>query len=685
MPIGWLRSGPGYRLRRMAAEVQSMDDRELAGLLLGAGLEDDLHALQSLLAGAAAAPEGADSDAWLELVGERLPETLQMALRARRAALRPPDPADGDHSERLRRLREVLRQRGVDGFVLMRTDEHGSEYLPGYAERVAWLTGFTGSAAQAAVLPERATVLSDGRYTVQLSQEVDDAFFERRHSVNQPLNKWLEEHLPEGARLGYDPWLAQRAERDRLETIVKAKGGTLVGLDPNPIDAIWADRPPRPIAPVRRQDERYAGEGDATKRERIAAMLGEKQADLLLLTAADSIAWLLNLRGGDIAYNPLVLSYALLNRDGTCRWFVDPRKLPAGLKLPNAIVVEPLDSFVTALDEIGYSQRRVLADPGSAHVGFIDRLTTAGAKLVEADDPCVLAKAQKNPVELTGAADAQRRDGAAVARFLAWLDAQQLDGRIDEETAAAKLEQERAKDPLFRGLSFDSISAHGPNAALPHYRTTPESNRPLTGGTLYLIDSGGQYLDATTDITRTVALGEVDAEMRQRFTLVLKGMIAISQAVFPEGTTGAQIDSFARAALWRHGLDFDHGTGHGVGSYLCVHEGPARISKLGTTPLKPGMILSNEPGYYKQGAYGIRIENLVVVEPRPKPEGGDRELLGFRTLTLCPIDRRLIVPGLLTADELAWLDAYHARVAVELGPLVGDTAPWLEQACRPLA
>jgi Xaa-Pro aminopeptidase len=661
------------------------DDAVLRDLLRQAGQPDDLVALDALLSGIDAAPTGADPDAWLELVGPDLPAPLAAALRQRRERLRPGGTGPVDRRGRLAKLRALLRERGVDGFVLMRTDEHGSEYLPGYAERVAWLTGFTGSAAQAAVLPERATVLSDGRYTVQLAQEVDDELFERRHSVDQPLSKWLEEHLPEGARLGYDPWIARRAERDRLETLVKAKGGILVGLDPNPIDAIWADRPPRPIAPVRRQDERYAGEGDSAKRERIAAVLGEKRADLLLLTAADSIAWLLNLRGGDIAYNPLVLSYALLNRDGTCRWFVDPRKLPAGLQLPNAVAVEPVEGFVPALDELGRGQRRVLVDPGSAHVGFLDRLTAAGATLVEADDPCVLAKAQKNPVELAGAADAQRRDGAAVTRFLAWLDAQPLDGRLDEETAAGRLERERAKDPLFRGLSFDSISAHGPNAALPHYRTTPESNRPLTGGTLYLIDSGGQYLDATTDITRTVALGEVDTEMRQRFTLVLKGMIAISQAVFPEGTTGAQIDSFARAALWRHGLDFDHGTGHGVGSYLCVHEGPARISKLGTTPLKPGMILSNEPGYYKQGAYGIRIENLVVVEPRPKPEGGDRELLGFRTLTLCPIDRRLIVPGLLTADELAWLDAYHARVAVELGPLVEDAAPWLDQACRPLA
>ena len=457
-----------------------------------------------------------------------------------------------------------------------------------------------------------------------------------------------------------------------------------MALDPNPIDAIWADRPPPPIAPVRRQDERYAGESDAAKRERIGAEVGKKSADVLLLTAADSIAWLLNLRGGDIAYNPLVLSYALLDRDGTCRWFVDPRKLPPGLMLPNAIAVEPLEGFVQTLDELGRHLRKILVDPATTHVGFLDRLAGAGAKLVEADDPCVLAKAQKNPIELAGATDAQRRDGAAVARFFAWLVSQPLDGSLDEATAAVRLAQERAKDPLLRGPSFESISAHGPNAALPHYRVTPQSNRPLTGGTLYLIDSGGQYLDATTDITRTVALGEVEPEMRERFTLVLKGMIAISQAVFPEGTTGAQIDAFARTALWRHGLDFDHGTGHGIGSYLCVHEGPARISKLGTTPLKPGMILSNEPGYYKPDRYGIRIENLVVVEQRPKPENGDRDLLGFRTLTLCPIDRRLIVPDLLTPDERAWLDAYHARVLEELLPLVGDARGWLERACAPL-
>jgi Xaa-Pro aminopeptidase len=658
------------------------DDPALADLLRRAGLADDLVALDDLLAGIEAAPPGRDPDEWLRLIGDDLPPALQAALRARCAAMRRPGLTAPDHAQRLARLRTVLRERGVDGFVLMRTDEHGSEYLPGYAERVAWLTGFTGSAAQAAVLMDRATVLSDGRYTVQLAQQVDPALFERRHLVDAPLTRWLEEHLPPGARLGYDPWLARRAERDRLEAVVKAKGGVLVGLEPNPVDSVWTDRPPPPIAPVRLHDERHAGEGSAAKRERIAAKLAEKGADVLLLTAADSIAWLLNVRGGDIAFNPLALSYALLGRDGTCRWFVDPRKLPPGLALPNAVAVEPIATFAGALDEMrGVS---VLVDAGTAHVAFLERLTAAGAKLVEGDDPCILAKAQKNAIELQGAVDAQRRDGAAVARFLAWLDAQPLDGGLDEEGAAARLEQERAKDPLLRGLSFDSISAHGPNGALPHYRATPESNRKLTGDTLYLIDSGGQYLDATTDITRTVVLGTPTAEMRTRFTLVLKGMIAISLAVFPEGTTGAQIDAFARAALWRHGLDFDHGTGHGVGSYLCVHEGPARISKLGTAVLLAGMILSNEPGYYQPDAYGIRIENLIAVESRPTPEGGNRKLLGFGTLTLCPIDRRLIEPALLTAEERGWLDAYHARVAEELGPLVGEAEGWLKEATAPL-
>jgi Xaa-Pro aminopeptidase len=657
---------------------------DLAALLREAGLSDDLAALDALLAGSLAAPAGAEPDAWLGLVGRDLPEPLAAGLRERRAGLRPAAEPPADRARRLERFRAVLAERGVDGFVLMRTDEHGSEYLPGYAERVAWLTGFTGSAATAVVLRDRAAVFTDGRYTVQIEQEVDPALFERRHIVNEPPARWLEQHLPQGGRLGYDPWLAKRGEVQKLEAVTAAKEGALVALDPNPVDAIWADRPPRPIAPVRRHDEAYAGESDASKRERMGKAVAEKGADMLLLTAADSIAWLLNVRGGDIPFNPLVLSHALLGRDGTCRWFVDPRKLPKDLALPNAVAVEPYEGFVPALETLGHGGARVLVDPASAHVGFIERLKAAGAKLVEGDDPCVLAKAQKNPVEIQGAIDAQVRDGAAVARFLAWLDTQAPDSGLDELGAATRLEAERAKDPLYQGPSFDTISAHGPNAALPHYRSTPATNQPLTGGTLYLVDSGGQYLDATTDITRTVALGAPAEEMRVRFTLVLKGMIAISLAVFPDGTSGAQIDALARVGLWRHGLDFDHGTGHGVGSYLCVHEGPARISKLGTAALKPGMILSNEPGYYKPGAYGIRIENLVAVEPRQRPEGGERDLLGFRTLTLCPIDRRLVEPALLTPEERSWLDAYHARVREELMPLAGEAAPWLEAATAPL-
>jgi Xaa-Pro aminopeptidase len=438
------------------------------------------------------------------------------------------------------------------------------------------------------------------------------------------------------------------------------------------------------VAALRRLDDAYAGESSAAKRQRMAAAITAKGAGQLVLTAPDSIAWLLNLRGGDIPFNPLCLAFALLAEDGTCRLFVDPRKVPRGLQLDNAVRIEPEAGFLLALDALGSAGARVLVDLSATHVGFVDRLRAAGATIVEGSDPCVLAKARKNPVETAGAFDAQRRDGAALVRFLAWLDRQPVDGSVTEIGAADRLEAERARDPLFRGPSFFTISAHGPNSAIPHYHPLPASNRPLTGGTLYLIDSGGQYLDATTDITRTVPLGTPTAAMRRDFTLVLKGHIAIAQAVFPVGTTGAQLDPLARTALWRAGLDFDHGTGHGIGAYLCVHEGPARLAKTGTVPLEPGMILSNEPGCYRPDEYGIRTENLLSVSPRPTPEGGLRELLGFDTLSLCPIDRRLIDAALLTAEERAWVDAYHARVRAELAPLVGEAGQWLEKMCAHL-
>ena len=589
----------------------------------------------------------------------------------------------GPFAGRLAALRKALREQGADGFFLPRTDEHNSEYLPANAERVAWLTGFTGSAAQVVVLQDRAAVFTDGRYTVQIAEEVDERLFDRCHVVKQSVSAWLEAHGAPGLRLGYDPFLLKKADRARLEKALAGKDGTLVALADNPVDQVWTDRPQPPAAPVHRLEDRWAGESAADKRQRIGALVAEKDAERLLLTSADSVAWLLNVRGADIPFNPLCLSFVLLAGDGTCRWFVDPRKLPANLVLPNAVDVQPATALLPALDELRGT--RVLVDPAETSLGFIERLRAAEAVVVEADNPVILAKARKNEVEIKGAIEAQRRDGAAVARFLAWLDRAPHDGSITEVAAAEHLLAERARDPLFRGESFPAISAHGPNAALPHYRPLPASDRPLTDGTLYLIDSGGQYLDATTDITRTIALGAATPEMRDRFTRVLKGHIAVATATFPQGTTGAQIDPFARRSLWEAGLDFDHGTGHGVGAYLCVHEGPARISKTGgTVALEPGMILSNEPGFYKAGQWGIRIENLLIVEPRATPDGGESRMLGFRNLTLCPIDRRLIEPALLTSVERQWVDTYHARVLDELRPLAGNAEAWLENACTPL-
>jgi Xaa-Pro aminopeptidase len=592
----------------------------------------------------------------------------------------------GPFAERLAAVRADLERQGIDGLILQRTDQHGSEYLPPGEERLAWLTGFTGSAGQAVVLPGAAAVFSDGRYTVQLDHEVDPALFERCHITDRSPTRWLEEHLEAGMTLGYDPRLTRKAERQALERLCRSRDARLVPLASNPVDRTWADRPPPPTGPVTRHDERHAGEASAAKRQRIGETVAKRGAEWLLVTASDSIAWVLNIRGADVPYNPLCLSHLLLQADGSAVWFVDPAKLESGAVTDNGVEVRAYDALEPALAELGRANARVLVDPAQTAVAFADLLGEAGARVVEATDPIPLAKAKKNEAEIEGALAAQRRDGAAVVRFLAWLDHQPLDGTVDELAAAARLLEERAGDPLFRGPSFETISAHGPNAALPHYRVSEASNRKLTGGTLYLVDSGGQYLDGTTDITRTIALGQPSAEMQTRFTLVLKGHIALSDAVFPEGTAGSQLDLLARQFLWRRGLDYDHGTGHGIGAYLCVHEGPQRLAKRGgDAALEPGMILSNEPGYYKPGEYGIRTENLVLVEEAAMPESGDRKLLHFRTLTLAPIDRRLIEPHLLTEPERRWLDTYHARVLEEVGPLLdGPCHAWLGQATAPL-
>ncbi len=660
-------------------------DRELARLLAAAGVRRSTEDILDLIRGVIAAPPGPEPDSWLDLVTPADARELRACLLRVKDELASVPLEDPPVAERLRRLRAELSARRWDGMVLPLTDEHRNEYIPACAQRLAWLTGFTGSAGVLIVLAERAAVFVDGRYTVQAEAQLDPQLFERCHLVEEPPAKWLGEQLSPGRRIGYDPALHVKAEVERYRAACAKAGAELIALDDNPVDRVWTTRPAPPIAPIRELDERYAGEAADAKRARMGREVAAAGAEVAALTAADSIAWLLNARGGDVPFNPLFLSFALLHADGAVELFVDPRKLIPGQHLGNGVSIQPIEVFARALAQLGADHRAVLVDPKITSVEVMQRLEAAGARVIEGEEPCVLAKACKNPVELAGARAAQRRDGAAVCRFLFWLEREVGTAAITEREAAMRLDGERARDPLYRGPSFETISAAGPNAALPHYRLTEDSNRVLGVEPIYLVDSGGQYLDATTDVTRTVAVGAPTADMRRQFTRVLKGHIAIARALFPVGTTGAQLDSFARQHLWQAGFDFDHGTGHGIGSYLCVHEGPQRIAKTGTVTLKLGMIVSNEPGYYRSGGYGIRIENLVIVEPRPKPEGGERQLLGFETITRVPIDRRLIEPELLDSNERAWLDEYHASVRADLIDLVGsETAEWLVKATAPL-
>ncbi|MGE5547203.1 MAG: aminopeptidase P family protein [Solirubrobacterales bacterium] len=579
--------------------------------------------------------------------------------------------------ERVAALREELARRGLDGFLVPRADEHQGEYVAPSSQRLAWLTGFTGSAGIAVVLPDRAAIFVDGRYTIQVRAEVDTTLFEPLHLTELPPSRWLAEALPTGARLGFDPWLHTADQLDAYRAACERANAVLVPSDGNPVDAVWLGRPPAPSAAIVAHDLTHAGRAAADKRAEIGRLLAEDRLDAAVLSDPASVAWLLNLRGGDVAYTPLPLAFAVVQADGSAELFVDSGRLAVA---PEA-VVRPPEEFEAALDAL--AGRRVRVDQATCPFAVVDRLVKAGAKVDKGADPCAVPKACKNPVELKGARAAHRRDGAALVRFLAWLAAE---GNADELSAADRLEAFRRDGDLFQGLSFPTIAGAGPNGAIVHYRSSAETNRRLQPGELFLLDSGAQYLDGTTDVTRTIAVGSPGAEERRRFTLVLKGHIGIATAVFPKGTTGSQLDVLARRHLWAAGLDFDHGTGHGVGSYLSVHEGPQRISKVGNSvPLRPGMILSNEPGYYKAGAYGIRIENLLAVTDAPAPDGAERELLGFETLTLVPIDRALIEAGLLSAEERAWVDAYHARVRADIAPLLDEGARnWLVRATRPL-
>ncbi len=586
-------------------------------------------------------------------------------------------------AERLTALRAQLRRLGVQAFIVPRADEHLGEYVPPSAERLAWLTGFTGSAGLAAVLPDRAAVFTDGRYVLQLAAETDPALWEHRHIIDEPPPNWLTAHAPAGAAIGYDPRLIGEEALARYADA----GLAMRPVNDNPIDAIWTDRPAPPHAPAVPHPLDRAGRSAADKRAEIAGLLRQSKQDASVLSDPASIAWLLNIRGGDLPYAPFALGYGLIEADARTTLFMDPAKLGNETRawLGNEVAVEEPTALAAALGQ--FAGKRVRVDPAGSAAWFAQTLRRSGAVVVSGPDPCLLPKACKNPVEQQGARDAHLRDAVAVCRFLHWLASAGPEGTGTEMSAAARLRALRAEMPDFRGESFPAISGAGEHGAIIHYRVTPESNRPIRPNEVYLIDSGAQYLDGTTDITRTIWTGreQPPQALREQATRVLQGHIAIATLAFPQGTSGVQLDAFARRALWQAGLDYDHGTGHGVGSYLAVHEGPVSLSRLAKpVPLAVGMILSNEPGYYLSGQYGIRLENLLLVQPTDLPELA-KPFLQFETLTLAPFDRRLIDPRLLDSTETAWLDAYHARVAEQVGPaLPTDARDWLDAVCAPL-
>ncbi|HEY7807385.1 MAG TPA: aminopeptidase P family protein [Croceibacterium sp.] len=596
------------------------------------------------------------------------------------------------HEARLDALRKELARRGLDGFVVPISDEHMSEYVGDYAKRLAWLTGFGGSAGTAVVLKDRAAIFIDGRYTVQVREQVDGRLFEYQSVPQTSPAKWLKENAPDGAKVGYDPWLHSKGWADAVAKALEANHGELVAVDSNPVDAVWAEQPAPSPAPAVVQSDEFAGRSSADKRAEVADWLKRERYDAAVISALDSIAWLLNIRGADVDRTPVALSYVIAHDNGTAELFIAPEKVTPELAhhLGNAVTIRARSEFENALGEL--AGKRVAVDPNFGVAAIFNALAKAGAKPIAVRDPTILPKAMKNPREQQGQRDAQARDGAAEVKFLRWLEDAAPKGEETELSAAAMLQGFREQTGLLRDLSFDTISAAGPHAAIPHYRVDEDSNLPITPGSIYLVDSGAQYADGTTDITRTVWIGpgEPSQEQKDRFTRVLKGHIALAMQTFPQGTIGAQLDTLARQFLWQAGVDYAHGTGHGVGSFLAVHEGPQRIAKprggqAGTDQeLMAGMILSNEPGYYKPGEFGIRIENLVLVERREIP-GMEGEWLGFETLTLVPIDKTLVDRDMLSGAEIEWCNAYHARVLEVLAPqLDGEDLAWLEDACTPL-
>ena len=588
---------------------------------------------------------------------------------------------------RLSAFRDELARRKLTGFVIPRADQQQNEYVPPSEERLAWLTGFTGSAGLAMVLTQTAAVFVDGRYTLQAAKQVDRKAWDIEPLADPPPETWLTKHLVAGDRVGFDPWLHTSAAAERLGAACAKAGAELVAVETNPVDSVWTERPPPPLGPVSVHGPQFSGEAEAEKLSHIRAEIEKLGVDALVLSDSHAVAWTFNIRGADVSHTPLPLSYALVPKDGRPTMFIDHRKLSnlARDHLEQSADVREPDAFALQLTELSQKGASIALDSATAADALSRLIVASGGKPVRGNDPVTLLKAVKNPAEINGTRTAHRRDAVALARFLAWIDREAPSGALTEIDAVESLETFRRDTGALKDVSFPTIAGTGPNGAIVHYRVTRKTNRRISPGDLLLIDSGAQYEDGTTDVTRTIAIGEPTAEMRDRFTRVLRGHIAIARAVFPDGTTGAQIDTLARQFLWQAGIDFEHGTGHGVGSYLSVHEGPARISKLGTTPLKRGMILSNEPGYYKTDAFGIRIENLELVVGTEIP-GAEKLVNAFETLTLAPIDRRLVDLNMLTGEELSWLNDYHDRVRHAVRAHLDEpTKVWLDAATAPLS
>ena len=681
----------------MAIKAMTTDDQSLRQIFTANGLALTVTEVRDLIAGIIAAPPSVSQEPeWLGLITPHPTPALRKTLLALYDKMREMECQDGlfptyhAAAERLHALRVILRKRELDGFIIPRADEHQGEHVARHAERLNWLTGFTGSAGVAIVLQHTAALFVDSRYSLQAVAEVDGTLFEHHPFSKTAPAAWLATQAKPEQHIGYDPWLHTPVDIHYLEKTVTPASIQLRPCHQNPIDAIWHNQPRRPLAPAILYPLSYAGQSGYVKRCAIAEDLKKVRADATVLTTLDSIAWLLNIRGGDVPYSPLLLSFAILYTDASVDIFLDQRKItPAVTRhLGSAVRILPPQAFEGTLELLGKSGARVSLDINTIPIAVADHLRTANAHIISAPNPCALHQAQKNEVELKGMRAAHCRDGIALVRFLCWLEEMLANSsRVTELAAAAQLQALRHEGRHFRGLSFATISATGSNSAIVHYHATPATDKPLCSGTLYLIDSGAQYWDGTTDVTRTVAIGSVGIEMRQRFTQVLKGHIALATARFPVGTTGSQLDVLARLPLWAEGIDYDHGTGHGVGNYLNVHEGPHRISThFSDIPLVPGMIVSDEPGYYKAGAYGIRIESLLAVcQVSPPPVGAERPLLAFEVLTLVPIDRTLIDLSLLSQSERMWVDSYHAYVNSMLSPLLNiKYAKWLAQATKPL-